>query len=117
MPGDERSRTEIVHRTAALARLELGADEARELGGHLERILAAFAVLESAELAGAVDGVQPLSDPAEAADVLREDRPVPGLDRAELLARAPRGDGRGGDGPDGRDGEFFRVPKTVGGGG
>jgi len=90
---------------ARLARLELDPAEVRELGGHLERILDAFRALAEVD----VDGVEPLFGPAELLDVLREDRaraePGDGA-RDALLAAAPE-----------REGDFFRVPKTVGGAG
>jgi len=95
-------RVELVRRTAELARLDLTPAETGELANQLERILSAFQALSEAN----VEGIEPLIGPAELVDVLREDRAAPGLEREELLARAPR-----------REGEFFGVPKTIGGAG
>jgi len=90
---------DLVLRTARLARLELSAAEAERLAPQFERILAAFRVLAQVELAG----VDPLVTPGEPCDVLRDDLPRPGLDRAALLERAPQHE----------DG-FFRAPRTIG---
>ncbi len=100
MAEPTRAREEIVRETARLARLELDDREADEHGAQLERILDAFRALSEAD----VEGIEPLIGPTELSDVLREDRARPGLEREALLRSAPR-----------REGEFFRVPKTVGG--
>jgi aspartyl/glutamyl-tRNA(Asn/Gln) amidotransferase C subunit len=91
---------DLVRRTAALARIALSPDEERTLGAQFARVLAAFRVLQAAEI-----GPQ---DEESAA----EDRPGAPLRRDEvqepvapeaLLAGAPaRVDG------------FYSVPKTIG---
>jgi aspartyl-tRNA(Asn)/glutamyl-tRNA(Gln) amidotransferase subunit C len=91
---------ELAHATARLARLQLDDSEAAELGSHLERILTAFQALCAAD----VEGIEPMIGPAEQLDVLRPDRVREGLDHDQVLERAPQ-----------REGEFFGVPKTIGG--
>jgi aspartyl-tRNA(Asn)/glutamyl-tRNA(Gln) amidotransferase subunit C len=106
MDADERTALETVDRVAALARLELPPGDRPELARQFERILAAFRSLSELD----VEGVEPMTSPIEASDVLREDRPrefgdegaVEGSER--LLGNAPA-----------RQGDFFAVPKTVGG--
>jgi aspartyl-tRNA(Asn)/glutamyl-tRNA(Gln) amidotransferase subunit C len=92
------SREDVAH-VARLARLDLTADE-------LERFTAQLAaVLEYAGDVASLDttGVPPTAHPLELLNVLRDDVPVPPLDRDEVLAMAP-------DAVDGR----FRVPRILG---
>lgn len=91
---------ETVRRIAALARLDIDADEARVLGRQFASILAQFEVLTGLE----VEGVEPMTGASGAINVLREDVPVPSLSAEALLSRAPA-----------REGEFYRVPLIVGG--
>jgi len=104
--GDQ-SQEDTVRRVAALARLELTAEETRRLGGDLAHILSAFRALEQAQ----VEGVAPLAAPGESGGPggLREDRLEPGLARDELLARAPEAS----PGPEGGPPRFFRVPPAI----
>jgi aspartyl-tRNA(Asn)/glutamyl-tRNA(Gln) amidotransferase subunit C len=95
---------ELVHKTAQLARLSISpADEAR-LGAQFTRILSAFHALAELD----VDGVPETTGgprPADAAFGLqRADEPRPSFERADALRNAPQ-----------QDGEFYVVPKTVGG--
>ena len=89
---------ELVKHVADLSQLELTPAEAGRTAEELGRILNCMDVLNRL---GAVDGeagpVPPLKN------VLREDVPVPSLDRAALLAGAPASDG-----------EMFLVPRAVG---
>ena len=85
---------------AALARLEVGPDEARKLGPQLAAILAHFQVLAELD----VEGVEPTTGAADLADVTRADEPRPSPPREVLLENAP----------DRREG-FYGVPKTIGG--
>jgi aspartyl-tRNA(Asn)/glutamyl-tRNA(Gln) amidotransferase subunit C len=85
---------------AALARLDITDDEARELALQLERILAHFRMLTELD----VEGVEPMLGASGAVNVLRDDVPKPSLPPAQVLAAAPL-----------RVGDFYRVPKTVGG--
>ena len=96
MPGI--SRDDVVH-VARLARLDLTDDEVDRFTGQLA------AVLEHAADVAALDtaGVAPTAHPLPLANVLRDDVPRPGLDRAEVLAMAPAAE-------EGR----FRVPRILG---
>lgn len=89
-----------VHAIAALARLSLSPEEARAFAQQLPGILAHLASLEALELGNAPAMVRA----SQAGGTLREDLPQASLPRAELLARAPQ-----------VEGEFYGVPKTVGG--
>jgi aspartyl-tRNA(Asn)/glutamyl-tRNA(Gln) amidotransferase subunit C len=91
---------ETVIRIAALARLDIDADEARVLGRQFASILAQFEVLTGLD----VEGVEPMTGASGAINVLREDVPVPSLPAEALLSRAPA-----------REGDFYRVPLIVGG--
>ena len=92
------SRDDVAH-VARLARLDVTDDEldqfTRELG----------AVLEHAADVASLDteGVAPTAHPLDLVNVLREDRPLPSLERDEVLAMAPAAE-------NGR----FRVPKILG---
>jgi aspartyl-tRNA(Asn)/glutamyl-tRNA(Gln) amidotransferase subunit C len=94
------SSIETVRKVAALARLDIDAGEAHELGLQFGRILEHFQLLARLD----VEGVEPMLSAAAGANVLREDLPRPGLNPEEALGGAPE-----------RAGEFYRVPKTVGG--
>jgi aspartyl-tRNA(Asn)/glutamyl-tRNA(Gln) amidotransferase subunit C len=92
------SRDDVIH-VARLARLALTDDEVARFTEQLG------AVLEHAEDVAALDtgGVPPTAHPLDLVNVLREDVPVPCLDRDEVLAMAPAAE-------DGR----FRVPRILG---
>ncbi len=97
MPG-RISRDDVAH-VAGLARLRLSDEE-------LERFTDQLAtVLDHAAEVAALDttGVPPTAHPIPLTNVLREDTPVAGLDRDEVLASAPEVE-------DGR----FRVPRILG---
>jgi aspartyl-tRNA(Asn)/glutamyl-tRNA(Gln) amidotransferase subunit C len=100
MSAETQAKEAAVQRIAALARLRIGDHARAELAGQFERILDAFRGLAEVD----VEGVEPLSSPFELAEVLREDRVRPSLSPDEALAAAPR-----------REGDFYSVPKTVGG--
>ncbi len=87
-------------RTALLARLSIGGEEAARLARDFERILASFRDLLEADIEG-VEGVERAGgDAAEP----RADEPAEPLGAEPLLGVAPE-----------REGAFFRVPKTIGG--
>jgi aspartyl-tRNA(Asn)/glutamyl-tRNA(Gln) amidotransferase subunit C len=92
------SRDDVVH-VARLARLDLTDEEVDRFTGQLA------AVLEHAADVAALDtaGVAPTAHPLPLANVLRDDVPRPGLDRAEVLSMAPAAEA-------GR----FRVPRILG---
>jgi len=94
------SGIESVRRIAALARLEVGQAEARELAQQFERILGQFQVLARLDVAG----VEEAAGPPRSADQRRADLPRPSLALEQVLAQAPA-----------RVEGFYRVPKTVGG--
>jgi aspartyl-tRNA(Asn)/glutamyl-tRNA(Gln) amidotransferase subunit C len=100
MSGREDTNAPAAHAIAALARIALEPEEQARLEASLGRIVEAFAALSAVD----VEGVAPMTCPTDAVDVLREDRPRPSLDRDAVLDRAPR-----------REGDFFGVPKTIGG--
>ncbi len=94
--------TDLVLHTPRLARLELSHAEAEQLGPQFARILAAFRALESLDPGDAEGMARAVDD----AGRLREDEPRPSLAPDSLLGNAPR-----------REGDFYAVPKTVGGDG
>lgn len=100
-PQQHPPADELVRAAAKLARLELQPDERVRLAREFADILDAFRSLAAVPL-GDDAPPGPRDVPAGA---LREDeaRGEP-VDPEPLLARAPE-----------RDGDFFRVPKTVGG--
>jgi aspartyl-tRNA(Asn)/glutamyl-tRNA(Gln) amidotransferase subunit C len=89
-----------VRRVAELARLRMDESELATLGAQFTSILRHFEVLSRLN----VDGVEPMTGASDLADVLREDRPTASLTPDEALANAPE-----------RVGDFYGVPKTVGG--
>lgn len=95
----DRITPEDVDHVAALARLDLTADERARL------VVDLGAVLDHAADVAALDtaGVPPTAHPLPLRNVLRPDVPRPGVDRDEVLAMAPQAE-------DGR----FRVPSILG---
>lgn len=93
-----RIATTEVERIAALARLDLSADEAKTAAAELE------AILDYVESLQALDttGVEPTTHAIPLATPLREDRAAPALDPERALANAPE-----------RDGFAFVVPKVL----
>ena len=100
-PDAERpDATETVRAIAALARLDIGDEEAHRFGAQFARILEHFQVLSKLD----VEGVPPMIGAGSSSNVLRDDAPEPSLAPERMLANAPA-----------RVGDFYRVPKTVGG--
>ena len=91
---------DFVRKTAKLARLDLSSDEEARLAGEFEAILGYFEVLSELD----VEGVEPMTGATDVEDVLRDDEPRPSLSPDEVLRNAPE-----------REGDFYRVPKTIGG--
>ena len=94
-PGDLNA---LLRRTAALARLDLTDDEAKEMAGQFGRILDQFQALADLDVAD----VEPTRGRATGRDVTRPDKARPSLEREKLMERAPET----------TDG-FYGVPKTV----
>ncbi len=88
-----------VERVAKLARLELSDDELDEATTRLAGMMAHFADIDALEL----NDVEPMTQPYELVNVLRDDVPLETLDHDEVLAAAP-------DTTDGR----FGVPPILG---
>jgi len=94
---------DTIHHLEVLSQIHLDDEEAKVLGGQLERIVAFVEKLSHADTAG----VEPTGLMAhDDASALRDDTPRDGLDREAVLSRAPD-----------RAGEFFSVPRVLGGGG
>ena len=84
---------------AVLARLDLTEDELERFTGQLGAVLEHAADIAALDIAD----VPPTAHPLPLVNVLREDVPVPSLDRDEVLAQAPAVE-------DGR----FQVPRILG---
>jgi aspartyl-tRNA(Asn)/glutamyl-tRNA(Gln) amidotransferase subunit C len=101
---EKRSKVTVedVERVAELAHLELKPEETPAMLRDLNAILDYVAELNELDTAGVV----PLAQVSELGDadagVLRDDLPLPSLDRAAVMAQAPE-----------TDGVFFKVPKVI----
>jgi aspartyl-tRNA(Asn)/glutamyl-tRNA(Gln) amidotransferase subunit C len=101
---------EQVQQVAALANLELTAEELPAMERDLNAILGYIAQLNELDVRNVapmaqVSEVVPVAGGAAGGDQetpLREDVPVPCLDRAPVLAAAPE-----------TDGVFFKVPRVI----
>jgi aspartyl-tRNA(Asn)/glutamyl-tRNA(Gln) amidotransferase subunit C len=94
---------EDVERVAELAHLELKPEETPRMLDDLNAILDYVAELNELDTSGVTPLAQ-VSDLTDAAGqgVLRDDLPVPSLDRAAVMPQAPE-----------TDGVFFKVPKVI----
>jgi len=101
---DPSAERELVHKTAALARLSIGAAEEARLGAQFARILGAFHSLSELNVEGVPETTGGPRPASAAFGRLRADEPRASLERAAALVNAPQ-----------QDGEFYVVPKTVGG--
>lgn len=90
---------EQVRHVANLARLKVDDDGVALFQEQLNQILEVVDRLQAVD----TEGVRPTAHVLELKNVLREDRPEPGLTNAEALANAP----------DRQEG-YFKVPKIVG---
>ena len=99
-PDSTDDARELVRKMASLARLSIDEAEESRLGEQFDAILAQFQALSQLD----VEGVEPMTGPLEPEDVLREDEPRPSLPVDQALANAPQ-----------RSGDFYGVPKTIGG--
>lgn len=93
---------EEVRRIAKLAALALTEEEIERYQGDLEAILAYVSQIQHAEAETASEDL----DPDRTDNALRDDVVQPGLTREQALSNAPD-----------TDGEFFRVPPAIPGGG
>jgi aspartyl-tRNA(Asn)/glutamyl-tRNA(Gln) amidotransferase subunit C len=103
---------EQVRQVAALANLELTPEELPAMGRDLNAILGYIAQLNELDVANVapmaqvseiVVGINSDAKGAEAETPLREDTPVPCLERAPVMQAAPE-----------TDGAFFKVPQVIG---
>ncbi len=95
----DRISLEVVAKVARLARLELDEVELMAATEQLGDMLDHFADIDSLDLGD----VEPMTQPVELVNVMRDDVELPTLDRDEVLAAAP-------DAVDGR----FGVPPILG---
>ncbi|MBC8216834.1 MAG: Asp-tRNA(Asn)/Glu-tRNA(Gln) amidotransferase subunit GatC [Planctomycetes bacterium] len=91
-----------VRKVAKLARLELDAGEVAEFAGQLSAILGYVEKMDELD----TEGVEALAHCLPISNVLREDCVRESLGTEAALANAPQ-----------RDGDFFKVPKILDGGG
>ncbi|CAN5543647.1 Asp-tRNA(Asn)/Glu-tRNA(Gln) amidotransferase subunit GatC [soil metagenome] len=94
------SRRDVEH-VAHLARLGLTVDELATLEGQLNHILDQYAVLAELD----TEHIAPTAQTIELENILRDDRPRPGLTVEEALANAPA-----------RSGDHIVVPPILGDG-
>ena len=89
---------EEVQQIAVLARLDLAADEQKQLVGQLNHILEYMDKLNELD----TDTVEPLSHAVDVVNVLRPDKAVNQPQTEGMLQNAPA-----------RDGDFLSVPKII----
>ncbi len=91
--------TKDVKHIAELARLEFNEKEIENFTFQLNEILSYMEKLNELD----TENIEPLSHPVEGANVFREDKVKPGVEREEALRNAPD-----------KDEVFFKVPKVIG---
>ena len=94
----DRLTSEAVVKVARLARLELTPDEVEQAAHQLSDMLEHFADIDALDLSD----VEPMNQPYDLVNVMRDDSERPCLDRDEVLAVAPRHE----------DGQFWVPPIT-----
>lgn len=97
--ADILSRADV-ERIAALARLELTAEEVERFAGQLTAILAYADQVQQVDTTSV-----PVSAPVSTAAAWRSDTPLPSLDRDLVLSQAPAADRAAG---------HFKVPRVLG---
>jgi aspartyl-tRNA(Asn)/glutamyl-tRNA(Gln) amidotransferase subunit C len=112
-PTSTSTRQEVseeqVRQVAALANLELTSEELPGMGRDLNAILGYIAQLNELDMAkvapmAQVSEILPDAPRGDAEETpLREDTPVPCLERAPVMQAAPE-----------TDGAFFKVPQVIG---
>jgi len=91
---------DTVRKVANLARLELTEEEENRFTTQVGSILEYFEQLSELD----TDHVPPTTRAIDVSNVMREDKLQPYADREAILENAPD-----------REGEFFKVPKILGG--
>jgi aspartyl-tRNA(Asn)/glutamyl-tRNA(Gln) amidotransferase subunit C len=91
------SREDVLH-VAALARLDLTAEEVARLEQELNAILEAVSKVSELDL----EDVPPTSHPLDVVNVFGADEPRPSLPLPDVFANAPA-----------REGDLFRVPPSA----
>jgi aspartyl-tRNA(Asn)/glutamyl-tRNA(Gln) amidotransferase subunit C len=88
-----------VEKVSLLARLQLTPDEMEEMTDHLGKIVGYVELLRELD----TRGVEPMAHAMDLVNVFADDTLLPGLDREQALANAPK-----------RDQECYRVPAVLG---
>ncbi len=105
-PANATVTLDDVRHVAALANLQLTADEEPRMQRDLNAILQHIAVLSALDTTGvppmAQVGELMAAESSPAGASLRPDTPKPSVDRAAVMQEAPETDGR-----------FFKVPKVI----
>jgi aspartyl-tRNA(Asn)/glutamyl-tRNA(Gln) amidotransferase subunit C len=96
--SNEELPPEAVAKLLRLARLSASPEEQQKLSAELGKIIGYVRALQEVD----TTGVEPTAHVLMDRLAQRDDEEVPGLDRAEVLAQAPR-----------HDDEGFRVPTFV----
>jgi aspartyl-tRNA(Asn)/glutamyl-tRNA(Gln) amidotransferase subunit C len=94
----QRLTEEQVRHVAKLSRLHLTDAEVSGFCEQLSRVLEYVSKLNELPL----DGVEPMAHALDMTNALRDDRPMPGLTVAQVLANAPQAAA-----------PFFQVPKVL----
>jgi aspartyl-tRNA(Asn)/glutamyl-tRNA(Gln) amidotransferase subunit C len=92
---------DLVRHIGMLSRIELSDQQVRDHSVQLAAILEYFDKLNELD----TEDVEPMAHALEIQNVLAPDEPAQSLSQAEALANAPASDG-----------DFFKVPKVIGGG-
>ena len=91
---------EQVRHVAKLSRLAIDEERTQRYAGQLESILKYVDKINQVDMTG----VEPMAHALPISNALREDEVQPSLPVEKVLENAPE-----------RDGDFFRVPKVIGG--
>ena len=94
---------EVIGHLERLARIHLAPDEVEAITAQLDRIVALVESLQAVDVSGVEPTLGMSHESAAEGEHAREDRVVPGLNRAVVLAQAPDAAK-----------EFFRVPRVIG---
>jgi aspartyl-tRNA(Asn)/glutamyl-tRNA(Gln) amidotransferase subunit C len=97
---DAQINPEQIRHVAKLARLAIDEEHLRKFVPQIEAILGYVAQLQKVH----IEGVEPMAHAVPLCNVLRTDEVGPTLPVEKVLQSAPQ-----------IDGEFFRVPKVIGG--